>query len=66
MLQTFPPDNATAGLPVADKIVNNAISSVAVQDGAIHVTFGNRANAVIAGKILTLRAAMVEDAPSCL
>lgn len=62
-LQTFPPDNASAGLPSADKIVNNAISSVAVQDGAIHVTFGNRANGVITGKILTLRAAVIEDAP---
>jgi type IV pilus assembly protein PilA len=63
MLQTFPPDNAGAGLPPADKIVNDAISSVAVQDGSIHITFGNRANGVIAGKILTLRAAVVEDAP---
>ena len=27
-LQAFPPDNAAAGLPAADKIVNNAISSV--------------------------------------
>jgi type IV pilus assembly protein PilA len=63
LLQTFPPDNASAGLPAADKIVNNAISSVAVQDGAIHITFGNRANGVINGKILTLRAAVVEDAP---
>ena len=62
-LQTFPPDNAGAGLPPADKIVNDAISSVAVQDGAIHVTFGNRANGVITGKILTLRAAVVEDTP---
>ena len=63
VMQTFPPDNADAGLPVADKIVNNVISSVAVQDGAIHITFGNRANGLINGKILTLRAAVVEDAP---
>jgi type IV pilus assembly protein PilA len=63
LLQTFPPDNASAGLPPADKIVNNAISSVAVQNGSIHITFGNRANGVITGKILTLRAAVVEDAP---
>jgi type IV pilus assembly protein PilA len=62
-LQTFPADNAAAGLPVADKIVSDAISSVAVRDGAIQITFGNRANAVISGKILTLRAAVVEDAP---
>jgi type IV pilus assembly protein PilA len=63
MLQKFPPDNASAGLPPADKIVNDAISSVTVQDGSIHITFGNRANGVITGKILTLRAAVVEDAP---
>ena len=62
-LQTFPPDNAAAGLPAADKIVNNAISSVAVKDGSIHITFGNRANGLITGKILTLRAGVVEDAP---
>ncbi len=62
-LQNFPADNAAAGLPPADKIVNDAISSVAVQDGAINITFGNRANAVISGKVLSLRAAVVEDAP---
>jgi len=38
LLQTFPADNAAAGLPVADKIVNNTISSVAIQDGAIQIT----------------------------
>ena len=61
--QSFPPDNAGAGLPSADKIVNNYISSVSVQDGAIHITFGNRANALINGKILTIRPAVVADAP---
>ena len=63
VLQTFPPDNASAGLPPAEKIVNNSIRSVAVQNGSIHITFGNRANGLINGKILTLRAAVVEDAP---
>jgi type IV pilus assembly protein PilA len=60
--QSFPADNAAAGLPAADKIVNNYISSSLVQDGAIHVTFGNRAHGQIKGKILTLRPAVVEDA----
>ena len=62
-LQTFPADNTAAGLPVAEKIVNNTISSVAIQGGAINITFGNKANNVIHGKILTLRPAVVEDAP---
>src|SRR5882672_6125676 len=63
LLQTFPADNAAAGLPVADKIVNNTISSVAIQDGAIHITFGNKANNTIRGKVLTLRPAVIVDAP---
>lgn len=61
--QALPADNVTAGLPAADKIVNNLISSVAVEDGAIHVTFGNKASQLLKGKILTLRPAVVEDAP---
>jgi type IV pilus assembly protein PilA len=61
--QSLPADNAAAGLPPADKIVGNLVSSVAVQGGAIHLTFGNRANGQIKGKVLTLRPAVVEDAP---
>jgi len=59
----FPPDNTAAGLPAADKIVNNYVSAVAIQDGAIHITFGNQAVGAIKGKILTLRPAVVADAP---
>jgi type IV pilus assembly protein PilA len=63
LVQKFPADNAAAGLPVAEKIVNNYIKSVEVLDGAVHITFGNRANGNIKGKILTLRPAVVLDAP---
>ena len=45
--QTLPRDNEAAGLPVADKIVSTWISSLAVEDGAIHLTFGNQANAAL-------------------
>ena len=44
---TMPLDNVGAGLPAADKIVNDYISSVAVESGAIQVTFGNRANVAV-------------------
>ena len=63
MTQTFPHDNAAVLLPVPEKIVSNLVKSVAVKDGAINVTFGNRANGVINGKVLTLRPAVVEDTP---
>jgi type IV pilus assembly protein PilA len=61
--QSLPADNAAAGLPNADKIVSNLVSAVAVDAGAIHITFGNRANKAIAGKTLSLRPAVVDDAP---
>lgn len=59
----LPADNAAAGLPVAEKIVGNFVSSVGIEGGAIHVTFGNRANTALQGKLLTLRPAVVEDTP---
>ena len=62
-LQAFPADNVGAGLPPAEKIVNNFISSVLVQAGAIHLTFGNSASGVLKGKTLSLRPAVVLDAP---
>ena len=63
VVQAFPADNAAAGLPVKEKIVSDLVSSVAVESGSIHITFGNRANSLIRGKVLTLRPAVVEDAP---
>ena len=63
LTHTLPADNAGAALPAAEKIVGNLVSSVSVEAGAIHVTFGNRANTALKGKLLTLRAAVVEDAP---
>lgn len=62
-LQAFPDDNAAALLPTPDKIVNNHVSSLTVENGAIHLTFGNRASKSIQGKLLSLRPAIVEDAP---
>jgi type IV pilus assembly protein PilA len=61
-LATMPVDNAAAGLPPAASIVNNFVSSVAVESGAIQVTFGNRANAALRGKILSFRPGVVEAA----
>jgi type IV pilus assembly protein PilA len=59
----LPVDNVEAGLPAAEQIVNNYISSVAIESGAIQVTFGNRANANIRGKVLSLRPGVVDAAP---
>lgn len=63
MAQSFPTDNAGAGLPAADLVVSNHIKSLSVQDGAIQITFGNSANGLIKDKLLTLRPAVVDEAP---
>jgi len=62
-LKTLAPDNASLGLPQADKIVGNMVRSVTVDNGAIHIVFGNKANSALQGKTLTLRPAVVDDAP---
>lgn len=63
LLQGFPRDNGAAGLPVPGKIVNNHIRSVTVEDGAIQIEFGHSVNSTVRGQILSLRPAVVEDAP---
>ena len=59
----LPDDNSAAGLPAAEKIVSNLVSAVQIDKGAINITFGNRANSSIKGKVLSLRPAVVADAP---
>jgi len=59
----LPADNAEAGLPPPEKIVGNLVRAVRIEGGAIHLAFGNRASAALQGKVLTLRPAVVEDAP---
>ncbi len=61
--KTFPEDNAAAGLPAPDKVVSNYVKSLTVEAGAIHVVFGNQASGALRGMTLSLRPAVVEDAP---
>jgi type IV pilus assembly protein PilA len=63
LLKTFPADNAAAGLPTPEKVVSNVVSMMWVENGAIHLRFGNRAYSQIRDKTLTLRPAVVDDAP---
>jgi type IV pilus assembly protein PilA len=62
-LAAMPVDNAAAGLPPATSIVSNVVSSVAIESGAIQITFGNRANGALRGKILSFRPGVVEASP---
>jgi type IV pilus assembly protein PilA len=58
----LPADNAAAGLPPPEKIVNQWVRSVTLDQGAIHIAFGNRAHRSLQGQQLTVRPAGVPDA----
>lgn len=60
---TFPEDNDQAGVPEADKLIGNLITSIEIEDGAIHITLGNKAIKSLHGKVITLRPAVVIDSP---
>lgn len=59
----LPVDNVAAGLPNAEQMVGTYVSGVAIESGAVQVTFGNRANANIRGKTLSFRPAVIETSP---
>lgn len=55
----MPANNAAAGLPTPDKMVGNFVKAVEVEGGAIHLRFGQKANAALRDKTLTFRPAIV-------
>ncbi|OUD14225.1 pilin [Thioflexithrix psekupsensis] len=61
--QRFPADNHQAGLPQPQQLIGNYVTKMWVENGAIHITYGHRINAHVAGKTLTLRPATVMESP---
>lgn len=59
----FPSNNARAGLPPAEKIMGNYVSAVQVEQGAVHVTMGNKAGKTLDGKRITFRPLVVTGYP---
>ncbi|WP_217283493.1 pilin [Pseudaquabacterium terrae] len=58
----LPPDNPSVGLPAPDRVVSTHVSAMWVENGAIHMRFGNKAHGMIHGKTLSFRPAVVEGA----
>ena len=61
---SFPADNDEAGVPEPDLLIGNKVKSIEVEDGAIHITLGNKASKPLQGKILSLRPAIVTGSPA--
>ncbi|MEW8624487.1 MAG: pilin [Candidatus Thiodiazotropha sp.] len=61
--QHFPENNTQAVIPPANKLIGNYVTEVSIKHGAIHVKLGNRINAHVDGKVVTLRPAVVTGSP---
>jgi len=59
--KTLAAGNTEIGLPVPQKVVSNFISALEVQNGVIHMTFGNKAHPRLMGKVLSIRPAVIEE-----
>jgi len=60
---SFPSDNHEAGVPEPDLLIGNKFSRIEIEDGAIHITLGNKISTPLRGKILSLRPAIVSGSP---
>lgn len=63
--QFFPKDNEEATFPKADKLFSKYMTKAEVEEGAIHIYFGNGIGELLNGKVLTLQPMFVanEDLP---
>lgn len=60
----FPKDNQMLGAPKPEHLIGNYVTGMQIQEGAIHISLGHRINAQVAGKIFTLRPAIVAENPT--
>lgn len=60
----LPAGNEEAGVPPKEKIVGNYVTEVSIDAGAVTITFGNNINSSVSARRLTLRPAIVKDAPT--
>ncbi len=61
--RVLPVNNTEAGLPLPQKIIGNYVVHVAVNNGAIDITLGARINKNADGAVISIRPAIVSDAP---
>ncbi len=59
----FPADNEAAGTPNPEQMIGNYVTQITVEGGAMHVRFGNYANARITNDILSIRPLVVPGSP---
>ncbi|HOY23747.1 MAG TPA: pilin [Cellvibrio sp.] len=59
----FPRTNQEAGIPKAEFLIGNYVQTIVLENGAFHITFGNKVHAKLKNKILSIRPMVVKDSP---
>ncbi len=62
--KSFPADNLTANVPKTKHLIGNFVTGISVENGAIQIRLGNRVNAFVKGKYLSIRPAVVTENPT--
>lgn len=60
----FPKDNLEAGAPKPEHLIGNFVKRVDIENGSIHVMMGQKVNAPLKDKVLTIRPAFVTASPT--
>jgi len=60
----FPANNQQSGAPEPQFLIGNYVRGITVKAGALSVELGNKINAQIEGKVLTIRPAVVDGSPA--
>lgn len=59
----FPEDNEDAAMPAPELLIGNYLTRVEVNDGAMHLTLGNKFPKSLHGSVVSLRPLYVEGSP---
>lgn len=60
----FPIDNAAAGVPQPEYLIGNYVKEIHLEQGAFHIRLGNKVNAMLDDKVLTVRPIVVTGSPT--
>ncbi|MBH0076350.1 MULTISPECIES: pilin [unclassified Pseudoalteromonas] len=60
----FPASNEQAGVPAGKFLIGNRVTGITVDNGAIHISLGNKASQLLQNTVLTFRPAVVTGSPT--
>lgn len=60
----FPASNEQAGVPASKFLIGNRVAGITVDNGAIHISLGNKASQLLKNTVLTFRPAVVTGSPT--